>query len=97
MTDRFARAHLQVPTNPDSCDYLVTIRVGNGDYHELGAMDPYHAETKLHEFARTNRLILTECAGFSNGGRAVRSDSGDMPVGQVSPIAAARSPARSRH
>ena len=95
-TDRFARAHLDpVLSSPQSYDCVVTIKVANGDYYELRSIDRYHAEIKLHEFARHNRLILTECAGFSNGGRAVRSDSGSMPVGQVSPIAAARSPARS--
>jgi len=90
MTDRFARANLQVPANPDSCNYIVTVKVANGDYHELGATDPYHADTKLQEFARTNHLILTECAGFSKGVRAIRSDSGDFAGRAVSPIAATR-------
>ena len=89
MTNRFARAHFQ----PHS-DYagVVTVKVGNGDYFELTALDRYHAETKLHEFARANHLILIECSGFSKGSRTV-SDGGDN-AGRtiVSPIAAPHSP-----
>lgn len=90
MTERFARANLLVPSNPDSCNYIVTVKVVNGDYHELGALDPYHAETKLHEFARNNRLIITEHAGFSKGSRAVRSNLGDDTDLAVSSIAPSR-------
>ncbi len=95
MTDRFAKANLRTISS-DAYDYIVTVKVANGDYHELGAIDPYHADTKLQEFARTNRLILTECAGFSKRSRAVTSDSGDFAGRVVSPIAATRFSAQSR-
>lgn len=84
MTDRFARAVFQ--RSPEGG--LIIVRTANGDYHELTALDAYHAESKLHQFARANRLILTECAGFdslpaSDGGR-----EGDLRV--ASQVAEAR-------
>jgi uncharacterized protein YqfB (UPF0267 family) len=62
MTERFARACLF----SEQDNYLVTIRVANGDYYELAAISKYHAEQKLHEFSSLNRLILTETAGFDH-------------------------------
>ncbi|MFA5430088.1 MAG: hypothetical protein WC329_02895 [Candidatus Omnitrophota bacterium] len=90
MTDRFARAQFQ-EISADKYHGIVIIRVGNGDYFELTALDRYHAETKLHEFARTNKLILIEVAGFSNGSRAARGSGGNTGRRLVSPVAATRS------
>jgi hypothetical protein len=62
MTDRFARALLRIAGD----DYIVIIKTSS-DYHELSAISIYHAEQKLHEFARVNGLILTEILGFQRG------------------------------
>ncbi len=73
--DRFAHAHLQAVPVGSSRNWIVTVRVANGDYYELTALDPWHAEQKLYDFARLNRLIL-QTAGFDVGRSLVRQGAG---------------------
>lgn len=70
MQHRFASARFVRSPIP-----LVIVQTGAGDYHELTALDAFHAENKLHQFARANNLILTEYAGFPGGRSALVSES----------------------
>ncbi|MCK9253969.1 MAG: hypothetical protein M0P55_14555 [Clostridiales bacterium] len=90
MTERFATAQIHA-VGPS---YLLTIKTGGGDYHELPALDLADANDRMLSFTQVNNLVLTSVSGFHrNGGRAdsVRgSDAGRV----ASPVAARRLPSR---